>query len=154
MFDNAFVYNALMGTGSTFAAFASLDYVPRPWQPALRRGFEPFVGVSDTPQAVLDENLRIAIKGINVRFATVLHFDNDKGRGLMVAGVGSCSGLVGHVRIASDSGIVASLAVAPRAAITLNDLDRQPGSRTSLVAAEFYSQAQGPVPLLGVSHHA
>jgi len=153
-FDNAFVYNAAMGTGSTLAAFASLDHVSRPWQPALCRGFEPFMGVSDTPQAGLDESLRIAIEGIDVRFTTVLRHDYGEGRELAVADVGSRSGLVGHVRIASESGIVAGLAVALHAAITFNDLDRNSGSHTSLVLAECCSQAQGPMPPSGVSHHA
>ncbi len=153
-FDNLFVYNPSMGTGSTLAAFASLDHVPRPWLPALCRGFGLFVEASDTLQAVLHESLRIVIEGIDVRFTTVLHYDLDKGSGLMLADVGSRSGLVGRVRIASESGIVASLAVAPRAAIILHDLDRKSGSHTSMVLATCCLRARGPMPPPSVSHHA
>ncbi len=89
-----------------------------------------------------------------MQITTVLHHDYREERELAVADVGSRSGLVGHARIASESGIVASLAVAPRVAITFNDLDRNSGSRTSRGLAECRSQAQEPMPRSGVSHHA
>lgn len=143
-----------MGTRSTLAAFVSLDHVSRPWQPDFCDGFEPFVGVSDTPQAVLGERLRIAIKGINVRFATMLGHDRGEARELAVADVGSRPGLVGDARITSESGSVASLAVAPRGALTVDDLDWKLGSSTSLVPAGFYSRARGRMPPPMVSHHA
>jgi len=142
-----------MGTGSTLAAFASLDHVRRLWEPTLCSGFGLFVRASDTLQAVLEAGSWTAIDCIDVRFAAVLRQDHGGGSVLAVADVGSRSSLVGRVRIAGENGTLGGLAGVPCAPITFNDMGWKPGSPTSVVPAKCCWQARWPTPPPSVSHH-
>ncbi len=73
-------------------------------QQELVAGFGRFALRQDELQPVLDEACRIAARGLETSFAKVLEHLPAEGALLIRAGVGWRPGVVGHVRIDSDSG--------------------------------------------------
>ncbi len=123
-----------MTSVSPYASVAEL--VLRLRQQELVARFGRFALRQDELQPVLDEACRTAAEGLETSFAKVLEHLPAEGTLLVRAGVGWRPGVVGHVRIDSDSGTAPGYAFQTGQPVISDHPSEKPRFRTPPVLAE------------------